>query len=90
MSVNITQAPYSVSSSRAEYMGFAINYDGNLMVAGYGDIARVYYRTGTSWSLTQTIDVGGNTRGVTMDSTGQLILFAPNGTVSNGDDGVRI
>ena len=90
LSVNITQAPYSVSSSRAEYMGFAINYDGNLMVAGYDDIARVYYRTGTSWSLTQTIDVGGNTRGVTMDSTGQLILFAPNGTVSNGDDGVRI
>ena len=90
LSVNITQAPYSVSSSRAEYLGFAINYDGDLMVAGYDDIARIYHRTGTSWSLTQTIDVGGNTRGVTMDSTGKLILFAPGGSVANSDDGVRI
>lgn len=90
LSVNITQAPYSASSSRAEYMGFALNYDGDLMVAGYGNYGHVYHRTGTSWSLTQTIDVGGSARGVTMDSTGKLILFAPGGTISNGSDGVRI
>lgn len=90
LSVNITQAPYSLSSSRAEYLGFSLNYDGDLMVAGYGDIARVYKRTGTSWSLTQTIDVGGGTRSANMDSTGKLILFAPGGPISSGDDGVRI